>query len=89
MNLIKLQMCHSKCSPDTYGSISARAPQRHKLLHRGIKSVLVNLLQSSAATAVNLSEHTSAHYLQSHSLATCTEKSGTEARNGLGAPQPG
>lgn len=27
VTLIKLQMCHSKCSPDAYGFIRAKAPQ--------------------------------------------------------------
>lgn len=66
-NLIKPQVCRSKCNPDTCASISARAPLStgmcghvHTLLQTALtlenELVMVNLLYSAATTAVNLSE---------------------------------
>lgn len=77
---------------------SARAPQKHRhawarahitlnSLYIGeLKSVVVNLLCSSAAIAVNLSEVFTAYKVTSRLLAL--KRGGAEARKGLDALQP-
>lgn len=82
MNLIKPQVCHSKCSPGACGSISVRAPLEHRHVwaraHLTLDSFytgelnqwwLINLLYSSATTAVNLSEVLTAYKVISWLLA--------------------
>lgn len=90
-NLIKPQVCHSKCSsmprckrPGAQACVGSSTHDSRLLLHRRIQLVVGNLVHASAITAVHLTE---VLILRKSVLGYLPRGRGTEARNGLKAPQ--